>query len=199
MTDQSAVITHHEAGHLVAALMTVASQLDDQAVVTVRLFRGGGTGSGIIATPEDPRWAAFVFYAGPWAEARVQWGKPVHALDDIDDATPFRDLLARAFDSAPDLGGLSDRAMYGAHVNADPSIPGSESHWLGELERGWPVIEALADALRDRLDRAGPQVDAYAAELGPGGDSRSATMTNGEVVELVRPLLEQCGMWRYLS
>jgi hypothetical protein len=35
MTDESALITHHEAGHLVAALMTVDNHLDSQSTVTV--------------------------------------------------------------------------------------------------------------------------------------------------------------------
>jgi hypothetical protein len=201
MTDESAVITHHEAGHLVAALMTVDNLLDGKLTVTVALVGGRGTGSGdVLVSGDHPVQAAFIFYAGPWAEARVEWGKPVNTLDDAnDDGALFREMVAEAFGSAADFGGGSDRARYAECVNAVASIPGNEPYWSGQLENAWPVIEKLADALRDRLNDADPQDDPFAAVLGGNSTMQIASMTNAEVVELVKPLLEAYGMWRYLS
>jgi hypothetical protein len=83
MNDEIAVVTHHEAGHAVAALMTVVGDLDGS--VTATLLGGKGTGNAHVASgvTSVPVQAAFIFYAGPWAEARVQWVKS--ALDCLDD------------------------------------------------------------------------------------------------------------------
>jgi hypothetical protein len=49
------------------------------------------------------------------------------------------------------------------------------------------------------LNDAEPQDDLFAAALGGNTAMRVALMTNGEVVQLVKPPLEACEMWRYLS
>lgn len=97
ISDEIAVITHHEAGHAVAALMTVVGDLDGP--VTATLVAGRGTGNAKVASwvTSEPVQAACIFYAGPWAEARVQWVKAtLDCLDDTaDDGTSFRDALWR--------------------------------------------------------------------------------------------------------
>jgi hypothetical protein len=73
--------------------------------------------------------AAFIFFAGPWAEARVRWGKPVRTLDDTNsDGMTFREVAAEAFGRAADFGGESDRVMYAACVSAAPRIPDNEPY-----------------------------------------------------------------------
>jgi len=197
MSDEIAVITHHEAGHAVAALMTVDNQLDDGFTVTVTLVDRRGTGNGNLRVSGDhPLQAAFIFYAGPWAEARVQWDKPVYTLDGTDDdAMAFRGMVKAAFDDAPDFGGGSDRTCYAALANDGPCIPDNEPYWSGELERAWPVIEKLADTLRDRLS------DPTEIDIGCGirHAIRTAAMSGPAVVALVRPLLEEREMWHYLA
>lgn len=199
MSDEIAVVTHHEAGHAVATLMTVDNKLDDQLTVTVAVVDGRGTGNGnVLVSGDHPAQAAFIVYAGPWAEARVQWGKPVHTLDDTnDDAMSFRGMVKAAFDDAPHFGGGSDGARYAALADADPSIPDNEPYWSGELERAWPVIDKLADALRDRLNDAEPEEHPYAV-LNPNGKMQRVSMPGPGVVALVQPLLEGRGMWHYL-
>jgi hypothetical protein len=195
MSDETAGVTHHEAGHTVAALMTVHGEVGDH--VGVRLDARRGVGTSHLTPPTGcPVHAALIFYAGPWAEARVQWGKPVHTLDDTnDDGMPFRGMVKAAFDDATDVGGTSDRTAYAEYVSADPSIPDNEQYWSGELERAWPVIEKLADALMDRLETH----DSPLAAIDPNRKTQIASMSGHEVVGLVKPLLEACGMWRYLS
>ena len=78
MTDAIAVITRHEAGHAVAALMTRDTAFDDRVTVTVTLINGRGAGTNGLRVPGHPVQDAFIFYAGPWSEARAQWGEPVH-------------------------------------------------------------------------------------------------------------------------
>ncbi|OOK65308.1 hypothetical protein BZL29_7922 [Mycobacterium kansasii] len=195
MADEIAV-AHHEAAHTVAALMTVNNKLDDRIAVTVGTIDGGPSGgnSKVRISGDHPVQAAFMYYAGPWAEARLQWGKPVHGLDDKDEGgTSFRRIVAEKFD----FGADSDGACYAALIEAVPSIPDNEPYWSGQLEQAWPVVEKLAGALRDRLNGAEPRP--YLPELGGNRTMRNGSMTYGEVVKLVKPLLETCGMWRYLS
>jgi hypothetical protein len=195
MADEIAV-AHHEAAHTVAALMTVNNKLDDRIAVTVQTVDGGLSGGNnkVLISGDHPVQAAFIYYAGPWAEARLQWGKPAHGLDDTDeDGTPFRRIVAEKFDFGTD----SDGANYAALIQAVPSIPDNEPYWSRQLEQAWPVVEKLAAALRDRLNGAEPRP--YLPELGGNRAMRNAFMTYGEVVELVKRPLEACGMWRYLS
>lgn len=195
MADEIAV-AHHEAAHTVAALMTVNNKLDERIAVTVGTIEGGPSGgnSKVLISGGHPVEAAFIYYAGPWAEARLQWGKPAQGLDDTDeDGTSFRRIFAEKFD----FGADSDGAWYAALIHAVPSIPDTEPYWSGQLEQAWPVVEKMAGALLDRLNGAEPRP--YLPELGGHRTMRNVSMTYGEVVELVKPLLEACGMWRYLS
>jgi hypothetical protein len=198
MSDEMAVITHHEAGHAVATLMTVDNEVGDQSTVTVAVVDERGTGNGnLLVSGDHPIQAAFIFYAGPWAEARVQWSTPVHTLDDTnDDGKSFRETVKAAFDDAADFDGGSDSAYYAALADADPSIPDNEPYWSCELERAWPVIDQLAHALRDGLNNAVPDTESLAAL---GHTIRTASMPGPEVVALVQPLLVELGMWHYLA
>jgi len=201
VSDQTAAITHHEAGHAVAALMTVNNQLDDQSTVTVTLIDGcRGTGNGdLLVSGDHPVQAAFIFYAGPWAEVRVQWGKPLHTLDDTNDhGMSFRRMVEAAFNDASHFGGGSDGARFATLAHDDPSIPENEPYWSGELERAWPIIAKLAGALRDRLKSAEAEPGPY-AELNPNRTMQRTSMPNREVVALVQLELEQRGMWHYLT
>lgn len=201
MSGQTAAITHHEAGHAVAALMTVNNELDDQLTVTVTLIDGWrGTGNGdLLVSGDHPVQAAFIFYAGPWAEARMQWGKPLHTLDDTNDhGMSFRKIVKDAFNDASHFGGGSDGARYATLAHDDPSIPEKEPYWSGELERAWPIIEKLAGALRDRLNSAAPEQGPY-PELNPNRKMQRASMPNREVVALIQPELEAREMWHYLT
>ncbi|WP_133120808.1 hypothetical protein [Mycolicibacterium goodii] len=197
MNIRIAEITHHEAGHAVAALMT-ADIADDQMTVSVTVINGVGTGYGpLVSDGDHPMQAAFILYAGPWAEARVRWGKPVHGLEDTsDEGTSFRQAVEAAFADGATLSGRSDRARYAVLAKANPSVPAKEQEWSEELERAWPAIEQLAQALRNRLDNARPDTDSMAPV---GHVRRTASMPNREVVALVRPLLEERKMWHYLA
>ncbi|MCA2244873.1 MULTISPECIES: hypothetical protein [Mycobacteriaceae] len=199
MSDQTAAITHHEAGHAVAVLMTVLGDLDGP--VTVSMVAGRGTGNAKITrwVAGQPAQVAFVFYAGPWAEARAQWAHPVlGGLDESDDrGIPFREAVIAAFKDAPHFGGGSDLAMYMQQVRVDPSIPSMEAYWSGDLECAWPAIQKLAAALRDGLSSADPEPGPY-SELPANRDRvmRKFEIPAGEVLALVQPLLEARGIWR---
>ncbi|KEF95044.1 hypothetical protein K883_05229 [Mycobacterium sp. TKK-01-0059] len=196
MADKTAV-AHHEAAHTVAALMTANNGLlDDRIAVTMATIDGGPSGgnSKVLISSDHPVQAAFIYYAGPWAEARLQWGKPAHAVDDTDeDGKSFRQTVAEKFD----FGADSDGACYAGLIQAVPSIPDNEPYWSGQLEQAWPVVEKMAGALLDRLNDAEPRP--YLPQLGGNRMMRNVSMTYGEVVDLVKPLLETCAMWRYLS
>lgn len=199
MRDEKAVITHHEAGHAVAALMTVDAELDGP--VSASVVAGQGAGNAKIArwVIPEPTQAAFIFYAGPWAEARVQWPRPaLSRLDDTDaNGRSFHETVTAAFKEGVHFGGASDLAMYTEQVGVDPNIPAREQDWSCELERAWPVIETLANALRDGLQ---PRPHPY-AEL-PGNECLTMKYTEiaaADVMALVRPLLEARRIWRYVK
>lgn len=200
MRDEKAVITHHEAGHAVAALMTVAGDLDGPVSAWIVAGRGAGNakiGGWVVSEPVQ---AAFVFYAGPWAEARVQWQPPtLDGLDDTDaSGRSFRKNVRAAF--LEGVGRTGDLAYYNALASIDSSIPEREPDWSRELERAWPVIGTLAKALRDGLDAAEPGPHPF-AEL-PDNDGLTATsyeIAGHDVVALVQPLLEALGIWRTVT
>ncbi|MCV7289142.1 hypothetical protein H7J87_27825 [Mycolicibacterium wolinskyi] len=200
MRDEKAVITHHEAGHAVAALMTVAGDLEGP--VSACIVAGRGTGNTKINdwVIDEPVQAAFVFYAGPWAEARVQWRQPaLEGLDDTDaSGRSFRMAVRAAF--LEGVGRTGDLAYYNGMAKIDSSIPERETDWSRALERAWPVIGALAKALRDGLDAAEPGPHPY-AEL-PDNDGLTATryeIAGDDVVALVQPQLEARGIWRSVT
>ncbi|WP_133057898.1 hypothetical protein [Mycolicibacterium conceptionense] len=200
MRDEKALITHHEAGHAIAALMTAVGDLDGGVSVCILAGRGNGNAQIGDWVTGEPVQAAFVFYAGPWAEARVQWQQPsLEGLDDTDgNGESFRDRVRAAF--LEGVGVTSDLASYNEMARIDSSIPKREPYWARELERAWPVIKELANALRGGLDSAEP-------EPGPGTElpanrdrkMKRFKMADTDVVALVQPLLEARGIWRTVT
>ncbi|MEO4038410.1 hypothetical protein V3N95_03825 [Micrococcaceae bacterium Sec6.3] len=146
--DHARAVAHHEAGHAVATTL-----------------RGGCTFQGIdlTRTPErdaitymnvKPTDMPFVSYAGPWAEGRAEWG--TCPLDDEDeDGLTLDDYITGAFLA----GGVDDfQDMRRFDTLPDEAPPGWPEHeqpwaevrarreqsWNMQLERAWPVIQAVA-------------------------------------------------------
>lgn len=199
MRDEKEVITHHEAAHAVAALMTVVGKLNGGVSATIVAGRGAGNAKINGWTSSEPVQGAFVFYAGPWAEARVQWQQPaLEGLEDIDaNGRSFRDTVRAAFMEG--VGSTSDLACYNHMASIDPSIPERESDWSRELERAWEVIGTLAQKLRDGLEAAEP--GPHPQPTLPGNDRltmKQYEIAGDKVVALVQPLLEARGLWRFI-
>ncbi|MDA2893407.1 hypothetical protein PDG61_21005 [Mycolicibacterium sp. BiH015] len=197
MGDEVASITHHESGHAVAALMTAHGDIGSHIALRLVGDRGGGTSHIRASTVQFPAQAAFIYFAGPLAEARVKWGKPVHTLDDTNEhGLVFGQVVDAAFSDGSDYGGGSDRARFDSLATVEPTIADQLPYWVCELERAWPVITRLANALTERLRQAEPDTETWAAV---GKIEREARMSNAEIVALVQPPLEASGMWRYLG
>lgn len=183
------MVTHHEAGHSVAALMTMHCVLDE-------IYVGAG-GVSRIHVLGGPLEAGLVLYAGPWAEARRKWSRAPLSLDDTDGGgSSFRDMIDSAFEHASDIDGESDRIRYCKLQEDNPGTWDNEPFWSAELERAWPIIQKLAGALRDGLDNAEPDTKTLAVL---NRTLYHFTMPGAEVVELVQPLLEDQGQWRYIE
>ncbi|BBX02279.1 hypothetical protein BST36_30365 [Mycolicibacterium moriokaense] len=87
--DDLSVTAHHEAAHAVAVVMT-GSTLVSVSIRSTRSRHGGTAWRG------ERCHAAFVAYAGAWAEARFQWRG--HSLDALDDSgLSFDDHVTRVF------------------------------------------------------------------------------------------------------
>lgn len=145
----------HEAGHTVAALMR-----GDSSLLSVSLSDTPGEG---ITWHRSQVWdQAFIAYAGPWAEARHEWGdRPLDDLDD--DGCTFDEVLAGCMlaggaGDAPIIDqGLSPEGI-AAELGADVDAEGMaeqlreiaaarESVWQMELERAWLAVCAVAPRL----------------------------------------------------
>ena len=145
----------HEAGHAVAALMRGGSSL-----LSVSLSVAHGEG---ITWHRSHVWdQAFIAYAGPWAEARYEWGdRPLDDLDD--DGCTFDEViagctLAGGAGDAPIIDqGLSPEGI-AAELGADSGsadvadqlreiAAARESTWRMELERVWPTVGTVAARL----------------------------------------------------
>lgn len=195
------MITHHEAAHAVAAVMTADGSLGDQIEVTL-IDRGTrrekGQGGASLLVPGHPMQAALIVYAGPWGEARAQWLTPLGSLNDTNEGgTPFYELVKDAFASASrPPGGEADARLYAMIASANPNVLAREQDWSIELERAWPVIQELADALRCRLDNA-DQVERGTPPI--RHTLQTGAMAKEEIVHLVRPLLQTRGQWRHFA
>jgi hypothetical protein len=128
------VTAHHEAGHAVAAMM-----------------RGGGEFVSVTIEPTADHlgftryrghaWdRAFVIYAGPWAEARVQW--PVSDINsEDDDGAIFDDYVIAALWRNAD-GDLRDyEALCGADDDAQLRAT-REQVWSRETRRPRPRLSS---------------------------------------------------------
>ena len=85
--------------------------------------------------PDDPIQTGFVLYAGPWAEVRRFWPKQPESLDDAVDGVSFGDMITRAFETASDFNGESDRARYIEVEKHHSGTWKNEADWSDELER----------------------------------------------------------------
>ena len=150
-----ALTAFHEAGHAVAALMRGGSSL-----LSVSLSDTHGEG---ITWHRSHVWdQPFIAYAGPWAEARYEWGD--RPLDDLnDDGCTFEDELAGClFQGGSDDSVVIDRALglgsIAAELGLDAGNPDAvnrlreiaaarESVWQMELERAWLAVCAVAPRL----------------------------------------------------
>lgn len=135
---------HHEAGHGVAAV-----------------WRGGTFHSisieqhGLTHAVYERRHRDFIIFAGPWGEARADWGE--RALDDVDSVgQTFHHYLRAAMRvSASDLRLYEpDRDVSAECWDATfsgsepPEIPlARDQSWYAELELCWPTIQSVAGML----------------------------------------------------
>ncbi|MEY8015270.1 hypothetical protein [Mycobacterium servetii] len=137
---------YHEAGHAVAAAMRGGGELRSITIEPSAAYLGH---TGFRCKPCD---TAFVTYAGPWAEARVQW--PLPSLDGEDeDGASFEDYVAAAF--LRNAGG--DGEDYRHACEADQALLGErfaelvatrEQFWgFRELDEHWPAVQAVAQLL----------------------------------------------------
>lgn len=145
----------------------------------------GGTFSGVTLEPTLTRDGGilihdvgehhhFVTYAGPWAEARVQWpaalsidsvnAKGRSFIQEVEDALWSNESDLR--DYAPDLDFFPSDHLIAALSGEEPQpvIPGPHDQaWFGELERCWPVMQFVASEL---LSGALPTREIVARMLG---------------------------------
>lgn len=144
-TEQRRLAAFHEAGHAIAAVSRGGSSLRSVNLGTTHgegltLFRAKGFDAGFIA------------YAGPWAEARTQWGdEPKEDLNE--EGVSFSDYVMGVILSQPDDASIiaaAERAfqsmLEGSGEARALTIARSE-HWGWELERAWQAIDALAAVL----------------------------------------------------
>lgn len=164
----------HEAGHAVAAVLRGGTF--DVISIEPTVTRDGFIRTREVAACDYP----FVIFAGPWAEARVQW--PARPLDGVDDdGRTFGQYVEDAL-----LSNASDLRVYEPdtdiafeHLCADmfddgppPPVPGPrDPSWNDELETCWPTIQWAADMLMNEVEvtpeavaRRLPKCDTKAAE-----------------------------------
>jgi hypothetical protein len=133
----------HESGHIVATVMCGGS-------FSSIGIEPDGDRDGFTSVHVPARDMAFVVFAGPWAEARCEWARPLDGEDD--DGSTFDDCLGRAFErnAAGDLReyrrlSLADAAVY-RDANAQ-LMHASEQRWSRKLEAKWSVIQRVAELL----------------------------------------------------
>lgn len=118
---------YNEAGRAVAAVMRGGTFFS----ITIE---PDGDRDGFTSVKVPRRDMAFVVFAGPWAEARAEWNKPLDGEDD--DGCRFDDYVADAFErnADGDLGGYLRRALADAAVYGDVTrylTFSSEKAWSG--------------------------------------------------------------------
>lgn len=172
--NERSLTAHHEAGHAVAAVMRGGGTFTS-ITITPTADCAGMTRTQVMVWD-----APFVVYAGPWAQARARWSEPT--LDDDDaDGCCFEDHVFAALMENPDdfdsyrqhldhpiLVARYDheRKMAQKHPERFDNESGSFNHiaaqehlWTFELERVWPVIEQVAQALLNGTAVTPDQVD----------------------------------------
>ena len=159
MREERIIYAHHEAGHVVAAVMRGGTELHS---VTLGEIHGWGL------TRSRQWWDhGFIVWAGPWAEARYLWGERPLDVEDEDGAM-FADHVGGVLMGQSGPGG--DLSEYMAAMEArnwmmmaslgPDSVRemewGSEQHWLLEMEEQWKVVRTIAARLHrgDRITDA---------------------------------------------
>jgi hypothetical protein len=172
--EQRRLTAHHEAGHTVAAMLRGGGEVVSITIDADTATRCAGSAAiGHIHFRVKACDEEFVTYAGPWAKARAQWHEPTLDAED-DDGYVFADYVSGAFlyNSDGDLADLTRLRADLRRLWADPSqfataVKAAEAVWSHELERRWPVIEAVAamlgagatvtpDAVADLIEEAQP-------------------------------------------
>jgi len=137
---------HHEAGHAVVDVWRGHQLLE----VSIDDDPASGHVGHVLSRLRHDVDRPFSAFAGPWAEARFQWG--ALAPDDLDpdgrdaDGSDFDDYLSTAFMFG---GGDDDWAVLGecraaAAWLTDEMELARETLWRAELEFVWPVIAKVA-------------------------------------------------------
>ncbi len=146
-TEELHRVAHHEAGHIVATTMRGDSTFTGADITKTTEH------DGITHMSLKPCDIPFNSYAGPWAEARADWGD--RPLDDLDpEGLTFSDYVGGAFLD----GGRADAeamrlhddlaAMRGEDSDAWHELTATdEQTWTHELEQMWPVVQAVAEHL----------------------------------------------------
>lgn len=132
----------HEAGHAVAVILRSGT------IIAIAIRPDGGETHHGATDHYGADWAnPFIAYAGPWAEARVQWSRGDIGATTSDGRT-FKDFVRLAFE------GSADAATYAAYLPHEeawsqdpPTFEAKTARWDEELEDHWSVIRAVAAEL----------------------------------------------------
>lgn len=146
LTRQRYQTAHHEAGHAVAAVAR-GGTFDGLTIEATT------TRDGRVHVTYERRHHDFVTFAGPWADARVDWGdRPPNGVDA--DGSTFHDYLRASLRvNADDLRlYVPSRNLPTELFEADsfggdaPEIPlARDESWYAELESYWPTMQLMAD------------------------------------------------------
>ena len=146
--EHTRAIAYHEAGHVVATTMRGSARFNSLDL------RRHPDRDGITYMSHYPWDTPFLCFAGPWAEARLNWGD--RPMDDEDDeGCVFRDhLTGMTLPGAPGRGDWEQSRLYDPLASCPDGMDREQwedfyqqrqDTWCYELERQWPLIQAVAD------------------------------------------------------
>ena len=138
-SDVLAMTAHHEAGHAVAAAM----RGHEPYLIRIDQQGGGHTRYGARGAYDD---AAFIAYAGIWAEARYIWaGRPESVTTSANDDSEFIDMVTGVtMEQGDDYSVVHDHfAMLAASLGTNVE-EATYKTWDRELEDVWPYIQEQA-------------------------------------------------------
>lgn len=149
---QRELTAYHEAGHAVAAVMRGGR------VISISIEPVPGCHDGETWTTQQQWDNSFVYFAGPWAEARRLW--PAGTLNNLDeDGLTFNTyILGRFLRNPDDTQNYAhwcelDRLMLPVQARDYYNVSSRENTYGIELEEEWPAISEVA-----RLRLAGVEV-----------------------------------------
>lgn len=141
---QRSITAHHEAGHAAASVMRGGSTFR-----SVDLTNADG-GHGLTLFRAKATDHPFIAYAGPWAEARLQWPAGVALDGEDDDGMTFDDYVDGALLTQPDdRQELQPHDDHVAQLRALGVDVEPYAVWLIELEAAWPAVQSIAARLLD--------------------------------------------------